>query len=51
VPTEVSRAALEHDFVQSGSKEIPPFMKVEKDQARKIKAGNLAKRQTRLLAE
>jgi radical SAM superfamily enzyme YgiQ (UPF0313 family) len=51
VPTEVARAALEHDFVQSGSKEIPPFMKNEKDQSRKARAGNLAKRQARLLSE
>ncbi len=51
VPIETARTALEHDFVQSGCKELPPFMKTEKDLPRKAKAGNLAKRQARLLAE
>src|SRR5512135_387778 len=48
VPVETARAALEHDFVQSGCKELPPFMKMEKDLPRKNKAGNLLKRQARL---
>ena len=51
VPIEKARTALEHDFIQSGCKEMPPFMKIEKDLPRKTKAGNLAKRQARLLAE
>lgn len=51
VPIEVARAALEQDFVQSGSKELPPFMKIEKDETRKTKVGNLAKRQARLRTE
>ncbi|MBI5007434.1 MAG: B12-binding domain-containing radical SAM protein [Nitrosomonadales bacterium] len=51
VPAEKARAALENDFVQSGCKELPPFMKTEKDLPRKAKTGNLAKRQARLLAE
>jgi len=51
VPIETTRSALEHDFMQSGCKEMPPFMKVEKDGLPKTKAGNLAKRQARLLAE
>jgi radical SAM superfamily enzyme YgiQ (UPF0313 family) len=51
VPIEKARTALEHDFVQSGCKELPPFMKTEKDLPRKSKVGNLVKRQTRLLAE
>lgn len=51
VPIEKARAALEQDFIQSGCKEMPSFMKTEKDLPRKTKAGNLAKRQARLLAE
>ena len=51
VPMEVTRTALEQDFIQSGCKEIPSFMKIEKDLPRKSKAGNLAKRQARLQAE
>lgn len=51
VPTESARAALKQDFVQSGCKELPPFMKMEKDMPRKPKAGNLVKRQARLLGE
>jgi hypothetical protein len=51
VPAEMARTALEHDFIQSGCKELPPFMKTEKDLPRKTKAGNLAKRQARLPAE
>ncbi|MFZ2162506.1 MAG: DUF4080 domain-containing protein [Sideroxyarcus sp.] len=51
VPTEMARTALEHDFIQSGCKETPPFMKMEKDLPRKTKAGNLVKRQARFLAE
>ena len=51
VPIETARTALEQDFMHSGSKELPPFMKSEKDLPRKSKAGNLAKRQARLLAE
>ncbi|HAF44832.1 MAG TPA: B12-binding domain-containing radical SAM protein [Gallionellaceae bacterium] len=51
VPAESARAALEQDFVQSGCKELPPFMKTEKDLPRKTKVANLAKRQARLLAE
>ncbi len=51
VPIEKARTALEHDFVQSGCKELPPFMKIKKDLPRKTKAGNLAKRQARLQAE
>jgi len=50
-PIELTRAALEQDFIQSGCKELPPFMKMEKDLPRKTKAGNLTKRQARLLAE
>jgi radical SAM superfamily enzyme YgiQ (UPF0313 family) len=41
VPIELARPALEHDFKQSGCKEMPPFMKVEKDLPRKTKAGKL----------
>jgi hypothetical protein len=51
VPMELARTALEQDFIQSGCKELPPFMKTEKDLPRKAKAGNLTKRQARLLAE
>jgi radical SAM superfamily enzyme len=51
VPTELARTELEHDFIHSGCKEMPPFIKIEKDLPRKTKAGNLAKRQARLLAE
>jgi len=51
VPAESARAALEQDFAQSGCKELPPFMKTEKDLPRKTKLANLAKRQARLLAE
>ena len=51
VPIELARTALEHDFVQSGCKELPSFMKTEKDLPRKSKAGNPMKRQARLLAE
>ena len=51
VPIETARTALEQDFMHSGCKELPPFMKSEKDLPRKSKAGNLAKRQARLLAE
>lgn len=51
VPIENARTALEHDFAQSGCKELPPFMKTEKDLPRKNKVGNLVKRQARLLAE
>ncbi|MDO9091129.1 MAG: radical SAM protein [Rubrivivax sp.] len=51
VPAESARAALEQDFVQSGCKELPPFMKTEKEVPRKHKVGNLAKRQARLLEE
>jgi radical SAM superfamily enzyme YgiQ (UPF0313 family) len=51
VPIETTRTALEHDFIQSGCKELPPFMKTEKDLPSKTKAGNLAKRQARRLAE
>jgi hypothetical protein len=48
---EKARTALEHDFIQSGCKEMPPFMKIEKGLPRKTKAGNLTKRQARLLAK
>jgi radical SAM superfamily enzyme YgiQ (UPF0313 family) len=48
---ETARAALEHDFLQSGSKEMPLFMRNAKDMPRKTKAGNPAKRQARLQAE
>ena len=51
VPMEMARTALEQDFIQSGCKEMPPFMKIEKDLPRKTRAGNLAKRQARLLAK
>lgn len=51
VPIATARTALEHDFIQSGCKELPPFMKTEKDLPRKAKAGNLAKRQARHLEE
>jgi len=49
VPIETTRTALEQDFIQSGCKEVPPFMTTEKDLPRKRKAGNLAKRQARHL--
>ncbi|HEX5362829.1 MAG TPA: DUF4080 domain-containing protein [Gallionella sp.] len=49
VPIETARTALEQDFIQSGCKELPPFMKTEKDLPRKAKTGNLAKRQVRHL--
>ncbi len=51
VPAETARAALERDFVQSGCKELPPFMKVEKELPRKAKSGNLPKRQARSRSE
>jgi radical SAM superfamily enzyme YgiQ (UPF0313 family) len=51
VPIETTRTALEQDFIQSGCKEMPPFMKIEKGLPRKTKAGNLTKRQARLLAK
>lgn len=51
VPAESARAALEQDFVQSGCKELPPFMKTEKELPHKHKVANLAKRQARLLGE
>jgi hypothetical protein len=51
VPIESARTALENDFVQSGCKELPPFMKTEKDLPRKTKVGNLVKRQARHQAE
>jgi radical SAM superfamily enzyme YgiQ (UPF0313 family) len=51
VPAESARAALEQDFVQSGCKELPPFMKTEKEVPRKHKVANLAKRQARQLEE
>ncbi len=35
VPIETVRTALENDFVQSGCKELPPFMKTEKELPRK----------------
>ncbi|MBA3024312.1 MAG: DUF4080 domain-containing protein [Sideroxydans sp.] len=51
VAPETARSALEHDFLQSGSKEMPPFMRNEKDMPRKTRTGNPAKRQARLQAE
>lgn len=51
VPAEMARTALEQDFIQTGCKEMPPFMKIEEDLPRKTKAGNPAKRQARLLVE
>jgi len=51
VPIEITRTALEHDFIQSGGKELPPFMKTEKNLPRKTKARNQAKRQARHLTE
>ncbi len=51
VAPETVRAALEHDFLQSGSKEMPPFMRNEKDMPRKTRTGNPAKRQARLQEE
>ena len=51
VPAEVARTALEQDYIQSGSKEAPFFMKIENNLHRKTKAANLAKRQARFLAE
>jgi radical SAM superfamily enzyme YgiQ (UPF0313 family) len=51
VPTETARTALAQDFIQSGCKELPPFMKTEKDLPRKTKVANLAKRQARRQAE
>ncbi|HEU0186282.1 MAG TPA: DUF4080 domain-containing protein [Gallionellaceae bacterium] len=47
-------AAIERDFLLSGSKEAPAFLKVEKsdkDVSRKNKGANLASRQARHLAE
>jgi len=51
VAPETARSAVEHDFLQSGSKEMPPFMRNEKNRNRKTRAGNPAKRQARLQAE
>jgi radical SAM superfamily enzyme YgiQ (UPF0313 family) len=51
VAPETARTALEHDFLQSGSKEMPPFMRNEKDMPRKTRTGNPAKRQARLQEE
>ena len=51
VPTEMARTALEHDFIQSGCKEMPPFMKMEKDLSRKTRTENLARQQARPAAE
>ena len=51
VPVELARPALEQDFVQSGSKEMPLFMRNAKDMPRKTRTGNPTKRQVRLLAE
>jgi len=51
VAPETARTALEHDFLQSGSKEMPLFMRNEKDMPRKTRTGNPAKRQARLQAE
>ncbi len=47
VSTETTRTALEQDFIQSGCKEVPQFMKIEKDSSRKSKAEDQKKPQTR----
>ncbi|MDH4241848.1 MAG: B12-binding domain-containing radical SAM protein, partial [Phycisphaerae bacterium] len=39
VPEEIARIALEQDFIQSGCKEKPQFMKVGKDTSRKSRKG------------
>ncbi|MBU0688079.1 MAG: DUF4080 domain-containing protein [Gammaproteobacteria bacterium] len=44
VPIEKTRTALEQDFIKSGCKEIPLFMKIEKNPPRKTKAEAQAKR-------
>ncbi|MBU1213657.1 MAG: B12-binding domain-containing radical SAM protein [Gammaproteobacteria bacterium] len=51
VAPETARATLEQDFLQSGSKEMPLFLRNEKDNPRQNRAGNPAKRQARLQAE
>lgn len=51
LPIETIRAALTQDFNQSNCKELPPFMKRAQTTTRQTKAGNLAKRQARLLGE